>query len=74
MPLCGFWGATGISLWWVLPLIGLVVMGIMFFVCFRRVGCGCMGGHRRSSGELSDLHHEEASLKDEVRKMVRQPS
>lgn len=46
MPWCGFWGATG-AFWWVLPLIALVVMGVMFFVCFRRFGCfGRMGGCR----------------------------
>lgn len=69
MPLCGFWGATVSSFWWVLPLIGLVVMAIMFFVCFRGMGCGCMGERRRSSGELSDLHLEVESMKDAIRRM-----
>ncbi len=53
MPWCGFWGATG-SLWWVLPLIGLVLMGVMFFVCFRGFGCvRRMGGCRCGPDEHS---------------------
>lgn len=74
MPWCGFWGATG-SFWWVLPLIGLVLMGVMFFVCFHGFdGCGCMGARRRSSGESSDLRREVDGLEEDVRKLMRQPS
>jgi len=74
MPWCGTWGTAGSGFWWVLPLIGLVVMGVMFFVCFRGFGgFGCMGGRRRTSGELSDLQREVESLKEDVRKLVRQP-
>lgn len=55
MPWCGFWGATG-SFWWVLPLIGLIFMGVMFFVCFRGFcgraagagGCRCKPERARS--------------------------
>jgi hypothetical protein len=47
--------------WWVLPLIGLVFMGVMFFVCFR--GFGCMGRRRRTSGELSNLQREVETLR-----------
>jgi hypothetical protein len=71
MPWCGFWGISGSAFWWVLPLIGLVFMGVMLFVCSR--GVGCMGGCRRRSGD-SDLRHEVETLKEEVRKLVRQPS
>ncbi len=47
MPWCGFWGATS-AFWWVLPLIGLVLMGVMFVVCFRGFGCfGRTGGRCR---------------------------
>ncbi len=73
MPLCGFWGATGTMFWWVLPLIGLVVMGILCFVCFRSFGCGCMGARRRSSAELADPHRD-VQRKDDVRKTVQQPN
>ena len=72
MPWCGTWGTAGGGFWWLMPLIGLVLMAIMAFVCFR--GLGCMGGRWRTSGELSDLQHEVESLKEDVRKMQRQPS
>ncbi len=72
MPWCGFWGTTGFAYWWILPLIGLVFMGLMFFVCFR--GFGCMSGRRRSSGDLSGLHRELETLKEDVRKLRRDPS
>ncbi len=69
MPLCGYWGTAAGAFWWVLPLIGLVVMGAMFFVCSR--GFGCMGIRRRTSGELSNLQREVETLKEDVRKLVR---
>jgi hypothetical protein len=72
MPWCGYWGATGSTFWWILPLVGLVVMGLMFFVCSRRFGC--MGGRRRTSGELSDVRRDVETLKDDVRKLARQPN
>ncbi len=71
MPWCGFWGTAVSPFWWVLPLIGLVFMGFMFFVCSR--GFGCMGARRRLSGD-SDLRHEVEALKEDVRKLVRQPN
>lgn len=75
MPWCGYWGTAGSGFWWVMPLMALVVMGVMLFVCFRGFrGFGCLGGRRRTSGELSDLQREVASLKEDVKKLVRQPS
>ncbi|BDG05670.1 hypothetical protein [Anaeromyxobacter oryzae] len=71
MPWCGYWGTTA-AYWWILPLIGFVLMGIMFFVCFR--GFGCMGGRRRTSGDVSGLQREVETLKDDVRKLMRNPS
>ena len=72
MPWCGYWGTAGGSYWWVLPLVGLVFMGVMFFACFR--GLGCMGRRRRIAGEPSDLRDEVERLKDEVQKLQRNPS
>lgn len=70
MPCFGHWGASGAVYWWVLPLFGLVFMGIMFFVCARGSGCG--GGRRRAAGDgLSHLESEVARLKEEVRKLER---
>ena len=72
MPWCGYWGASVGSFWWLLPLIGLVLMGVMFFVCFR--GIACKGKRRDTSGELSDLRREVESLKEDARKLARQPN
>ncbi len=70
MPWCGYWG-TGAAYWWILPLIGLVFMGLMFFVCFR--GFGCMGG-RRTSGDLSGLQRDLERLKEDVRTLQNNPN
>ena len=51
MPWCGSWGMAGGGLWWLLPLVGLVFMAVMFFVCFR--GFARAGRRQRTSGELS---------------------
>ncbi len=72
MPWCGIWGTTGVAYWWILPLIGLVFMSVMFFVCFR--GFGCMGGRRRAPGELSGFQRDLETLKEDVRKLRRDPS
>ncbi len=72
MPWCGFWGTTGFGYWWIVPLLGLVFMAVMFFVCFR--GFGCMGGRRRTSGDLSGLQRDLESLKEDVRKLRHDPS
>ena len=72
MPWCGYFGTSGGGFWWLLPLAGLVVMGLMVFFCFR--GFGCMGGRRRTSGELSDLQRQVESLKQDVRKLQPRPS
>ena len=76
MPWCGCWGAPFGGVWWLMPLFGLLFMGVMFIVCSRRFGgwmrLGWMHGPRRSDGELADLQREVASLRDELRKL-RQP-
>ena len=72
MPWCGSWGTAAGGLWWLLPLIGLVLMGVMFFVCFR--GFTRVGRRQLTSGELSDLRQEVESLKEDVRKLARQPN
>lgn len=69
MPWCGYWGTSGTSYWWVLPLIGLAVFGVMVFICSRR--SGCMGGRRGPLAGLSDLQREVETLKEEVRKLAR---
>lgn len=71
MPWCGTWGTTDWGLWWLMPLLGLVFMGVMAFLCFR--GFGYMSGPRCSPGEMSDLKREFESLREEIRKLPRQP-
>lgn len=71
MPWCGYWGAPFGGFWWLMPLFGLLFMGIMFLFCFRGLG-RWMRPPRRPDAELSELHREVASLRDEVRKL-RQP-
>jgi hypothetical protein len=71
MPWCGYWGTTGAAYWWILPLIGLVLTGIMFFACSR--GFGCMGGRRRTS-DVSSLQREVERLKEDVRNLTRSGS
>ncbi len=71
MPWCGSLGVAGTGFWWVVPLIGLVIMALMCFACFR--GFGCMGGRRRASRELSDVRRELESLREDVRMVSRHP-
>jgi hypothetical protein len=71
MPWCGVWATSGAGWWWILPLVGIVVMGAMFFLCFRRAGC--MGGRTRGSGEVAGLQREVEELKQEVRKLTGNP-
>ena len=70
----GYWGQPWGGIWWIFPLIGLVVMAVMIFACLHMmggtVGLRCMGGHRGAgSGDLADLRRELQELKDEVRKL-----
>lgn len=51
MPWCGYGGAALGGWWWIFPLVGLLFMGVMFFLCFRGFGARCMGRRRGSSGE-----------------------
>ncbi len=45
MPICGaYWGIPWAGFGWILPVIGLVFMVVMAFVCFRMMG-RCMVGH-----------------------------
>lgn len=68
---CGYWGSP----WWIFPLLGLVVMGVMVFACVRG-GLGCMGRRdaERAPGHVAELRREIEALKEEVRKLVRNPS
>ena len=71
MPWCGL-GETTSGLWWLMPLLGIAFMTVMLFVCFR--GFGCMPWRRHRSSELADLQRDVQGLKEDVRKLLHQPS
>ncbi len=72
MPWCGYWGASGF--WWIWPLLGIVFMAVMMFVCFRGFGCTPWRMNRRRPDDLAELRRDVQSLKDEVTRLLRQPS
>ncbi len=64
------WGAWG----WVFPLIGLLFMAGMVFVCVRMMagmggGC-CMGAHGHPSADDTEaLRRELRELKEDIKKL-----
>ncbi len=75
MPMWGgYWGPPWGGFGWMFPLIGLLFMVVMVFVCIRMMGgmsgFGCMGRHGgHSPGEAEDLRREVRELKEEIRKL-----
>jgi len=64
-----YWGAPWGWSGWIIPLIGLLFMGMMAIVCFRMMG-GCMAGNgRRGSDEIEGLRTEIRDLREEIRKL-----
>jgi hypothetical protein len=64
------WGAWG----WVFPLIGLLFMAVMVFVCTRMrgglAGCGCMGSHRHPRADDTEaLRRELRDLTEGIEKV-----
>ena len=70
MPMWGgYWGGPWGGFGWIFPLIGLLFMAVMAFVCFRMMG-GCMAGHgHHTTGEVEDLRREVRELREEIRKL-----
>lgn len=73
-----FWAGNWVPpsgwLWWIFPLVGLVFIVVMAFVCRRMMGVmagsGCMGGHGGKTGaETEDLRREVRELKHEIQKL-----
>ncbi len=69
---CGYWGAAGGGLWWLFPLLGVVVMTVMVFLCFR--GFGCMTRRTgRGLDDIAELRREIQGLKEEIRTLPQHP-
>ncbi|HSB79281.1 MAG TPA: hypothetical protein VLM91_10850 [Candidatus Methylomirabilis sp.] len=74
MPMWGgYWGIPWGGFGWIFPLIGLVFMLAMAFMCFRMMGGkmgGCMSSHSgQGSGEVEELRKEIRDLREEIRKI-----
>jgi hypothetical protein len=74
MPMWGgYWGAPWGGFGWIFPLIGLLFMVAMAFMCFRmmggRMGC-CMPDHSgHATGEVEEMRREIRELREEIRKL-----
>ncbi len=75
MPMwAAYWAAPWGGFGWIFPLIGLLFMVVMGFVCIRMMGgmsgFGCMGGHTaHTTGEVEDLRRGVRDLREEIRKL-----
>ena len=64
----GYWGPPWAGFGWIFPVVGLLFMVVMFVLCFRMMGGGCMGRHgSHRVGELENLRREVQELKQEIR-------
>lgn len=74
MHWAGYWGAPWGAWGWIFPLIGILFMVVMVFVCARMMGgmagCGCMMSHGRPPADDPEaLRREVRELKEEVQKL-----
>jgi hypothetical protein len=73
MPMWGgYWGGPWAGFGWLFPLIGLLFMGLMMFLCcrmMRRMVCsgreGSTAAHQET--EVGELRREVQQLREEVR-------
>jgi hypothetical protein len=59
------------ALWWLMPLFGLLFMGLMMFLCVR--GVGCMPFRQCRSGRLAEIERDVQAMKEDIRKLLQQP-
>jgi uncharacterized membrane-anchored protein YhcB (DUF1043 family) len=73
MPMgSGYWGAPWGWFGWIMPLICLLFVVMMAFLCFRMMR-GCMVGHgRRASGEIEDLRTQIRELREEISSAIKE--
>ena len=75
MPMWGgYWGGPWAGFGWLFPLIGLLFMGLMMFLCCRMMGGmmrrGPEGGRLSHRGdEIAELRRAVEALREEVRRL-----
>ncbi len=75
MPMWGeYWGPPWGGIGWIFPLVGLLFMVVMVFVCLRMIcgmmAGGCMTGRRSNNpDEVEGLRREVRELKGEIEKL-----
>lgn len=77
MPMSGgYWGGPWAGFGWLFPVIGLLFMGLMMFLCCRMMG-GMMRRSHDGSGrqavhqadEITDLRRDVRELREEIRQL-----
>ncbi len=80
MPMWGaYWGSPWAGFGWIFPLIGLLFMVVMVFLCMRMMGGMMRGGSMaehgsHGAGNVEDLRREVQELREEIRKLRGQSS
>jgi hypothetical protein len=75
MPMwSGYWGPPWGGFAWIFPLIGLLFMVVMVFVCIRMMGgmsgFGCMPSHGAPDAkETEELRREVRELKEQIHRL-----
>ena len=67
----GPWMAPMWGLWWIFPVIGLLVCLLFVVVVVRTVASGghfmCMGSHQHGTDEIAHLRHEVEELREQLK-------
>lgn len=75
MPMWGgYWGGPWAGFGWLFPVIGLLFIGLMMFLCCRMMGRMVCRGREGSDAahpdtEVGELRREVQQLREEVRRL-----
>ncbi len=75
MPMWGgYWGGSWAGFGWVFPVIALLFMGLMMFLCCRMMGrVVCRGRERGAAAhpdaEVGELRRQVQQLREEIRRL-----